>query len=78
VERGGRKRERGAKRGGYLATKLSCLMLVSDVAWSVLKEEEEYSWMGWAMVARRRHFARRGERDDGIHLACVLTRAVYT
>jgi len=59
--------KRGARRDCYLATKLSCLMLVSDVAWSVLKElrEEEY---GWAMVTRRKHFARE-ERDDVCMLA---------
>lgn len=55
---------RGARKGSYLETKLSCLMLVSDVAWSVLKElrEEEYGWMGWVMVARSRLRARRKRR----------------
>lgn len=46
--RGGKGGTRGAERRSYLATKLSCLMLVSDVAWSVLKElrEEEYGLDG--------------------------------
>lgn len=71
----------GARRGCYLATKLSCLMLVSDVGWSVLKElrEEEYGWMGWAMVARKTRIScvRRKTRRD-YSLTYTPTRAVQT
>jgi len=55
-------------------------MLVSDVAWSVLKElheKKEYSWMGWAMVVRRRHFARRRKRRWHTPRVCPYSRGLY-
>lgn len=48
---------RKAQKGGYLATKLSCLMLVADVAQSVLKElREERVWLK-STGKLGRHFA---------------------
>lgn len=65
-----KRREGRVRRGcSYLETKLSCLMLVSDVAWSVLKElrEEEYGWMGDGEDISR------AERDDGYARVCSPT-----
>lgn len=50
---------RKAQKGGYLATKLSCLMLVADVAQSILKElREEKVWLK-SSGKLGRHFARK-------------------
>jgi len=71
--------KKGVRRGDYLATKLFCLMLVSDMTWSSF--ERTSLGRGWISSAIEKIF--RGERNNKKHTPCIyfdvtFSCAVYT